>query len=45
MTSRDLPEGSSGGLHDVARLIGRYCFRPAFRVRIQGRNRVPRTGP
>lgn len=44
MKSLGLPEGASGRLHDVGRLIGRYCFRPAFRVRVHGVERVPRTG-
>lgn len=39
-----LPEGASGRLHDAGRLIGRYCFRPAFRLRVHGLERVPRTG-
>ena len=45
MSGAGLPAGTSGLLHDVARIIGRYCFRPAFRVRVPGRNRVPRSGP
>ncbi|GLY70141.1 lysophospholipid acyltransferase family protein [Amycolatopsis taiwanensis] len=45
MSSPGLPEGASGRLHDVGRLVGRYLFRPAFRVRIHGLGRVPRTGP
>lgn len=45
MSSAGLPDGSVGWLHDLGRGIGRYCFRPAFRVHIQGLDRVPRTGP
>ena len=46
MSAAGLPEGASGWLHDFGRLvIGRYCFRPAFRIRVHGRHRVPRTGP
>lgn len=44
MTDAGLVEGASARLHDVARVIGRYCFRPAFRIRVHGRDRVPRTG-
>ncbi|HKS45484.1 MAG TPA: lysophospholipid acyltransferase family protein [Amycolatopsis sp.] len=45
MSSAGLPEGAVGWLHDLGRTIGRYCFRPAFRIRVQGLERVPRTGP
>ncbi|NKQ54524.1 1-acyl-sn-glycerol-3-phosphate acyltransferase [Amycolatopsis sp. K13G38] len=45
MSSAGLPEGASGLLHDFGRAIGRVCFRPAFRIRIDGLERVPRTGP
>ncbi|MFD2416293.1 lysophospholipid acyltransferase family protein [Amycolatopsis pigmentata] len=45
MSSAGLPEGSAPRLHDAARIVGRFCFRPAFRVRIRGLERVPRTGP
>jgi len=40
-----LPEGASVALHNISRGIGRVCFRPFFRVRVHGRERVPRTGP
>ncbi|WP_034272119.1 lysophospholipid acyltransferase family protein [Haloechinothrix halophila] len=41
----DLPAGAHRGLHDVARLLARWVFRPAFRIRMRGSERVPRTGP
>ncbi|QFU91427.1 1-acyl-sn-glycerol-3-phosphate acyltransferase [Amycolatopsis sp. YIM 10] len=40
-----LPEGAVPWLHDIGKLIGRYGFRPGFRVRVHGVERVPRTGP
>jgi 1-acyl-sn-glycerol-3-phosphate acyltransferase len=45
VNSAGLPEGASGRLHDFGRLLGRVGFRPAFRIRIRGLERVPRTGP
>ena len=45
MNPGGLPDGASGRLHDSARFIGKFCFRPAFRMRIHGLERVPRTGP
>ncbi|NIH84090.1 1-acyl-sn-glycerol-3-phosphate acyltransferase [Amycolatopsis granulosa] len=45
MSSSGLPPGSSPRLHDAARVVGRFCFRPAYRLRIRGLERVPRTGP
>ncbi|GGS59308.1 lysophospholipid acyltransferase family protein [Actinokineospora fastidiosa] len=41
----DLPEGAVPRLADTARWIGTWLHRPAFRVRVSGRERVPRTGP
>lgn len=41
----DLPAGALPWLHDVGRMIGRWGFRPAFRIRVHGIERVPRTGP
>lgn len=41
----DLPAGALPWLHDVGRMIGRWGFRPAFRIRVHGVERVPRTGP
>ena len=45
MSSAGLPDGASGWLHDFGRAIGRVCFRPAYRLRIDGLERVPRSGP
>lgn len=45
MTAKGLPEGSVGWMHEMGRLIGRYCFKPAFRIKVHGRDRVPATGP
>lgn len=41
----DLPPGASPPLHDAARVIARWLYRPAFRIRVHGVERVPRTGP
>ncbi|MPY79269.1 MAG: 1-acyl-sn-glycerol-3-phosphate acyltransferase [Actinophytocola sp.] len=41
----DLPAGAHEGLHDLARVIARWTFRPAFNIIVRGRDRVPRTGP
>lgn len=40
-----LPEGASPRLHDFARWIGRWLYRPAYRIHVAGRSRVPLTGP
>ncbi|MFF0147546.1 1-acyl-sn-glycerol-3-phosphate acyltransferase [Amycolatopsis sulphurea] len=40
-----LPEGANGLLHDIGRFAGRYYLRPAFRIRVHGRDRVPADGP
>ncbi|PXY19287.1 lysophospholipid acyltransferase family protein [Prauserella muralis] len=40
-----LPSGATPWLHDVARGIARHLYRPAYRVRVTGTARVPRTGP
>ena len=40
-----LPEGASPRLHDFARWIARWLYRPAYRIRITGRSRVPSSGP
>lgn len=45
MSSHGLPDGASGPLHDFGRAIGKVLFRPGFRVRVHGLERVPRTGP
>ncbi|MFF5992560.1 lysophospholipid acyltransferase family protein [Prauserella flavalba] len=40
-----LPQGATPWLHDVGRVIARYLYRPAYRIRVHGAARVPRTGP
>jgi 1-acyl-sn-glycerol-3-phosphate acyltransferase len=45
VTAEGLPEGAIGWVHEFGRLLGRYWLRPAFRVRVHGVERVPRTGP
>ncbi|MGH3433184.1 MAG: lysophospholipid acyltransferase family protein, partial [Thermocrispum sp.] len=45
MTGTGLPAGASPPLHDLARLIARYLYRPAYRVRVHRAERVPRSGP
>ncbi|SDD67810.1 lysophospholipid acyltransferase family protein [Actinokineospora iranica] len=45
MTTGELPQGAIPWLHDTARAIGRWVFRPAFRLRVDGLQRVPRGGP
>lgn len=40
-----LPDGARPGLHDLARWIARWLYRPAYRIRVHGRTRVPLTGP
>lgn len=40
-----LPAGAVPWIHEFGRWIGRWMFRPAFRVRVHGSERVPRTGP
>jgi 1-acyl-sn-glycerol-3-phosphate acyltransferase len=41
----DLPEGAWPPLHDLARWIGTWLFRPMFRLRMHGRERIPAEGP
>lgn len=41
----DLPVGASPRTHDLARVIARWLYRPAFRIRVRGLERVPLTGP
>lgn len=41
----DLPHGSVPWLHDFARWLATWVLRPAYRVRIHGRERIPATGP
>ncbi len=40
-----LPDGASPALHDFGRWIGRWLYRPAYRVRVRGVSRVPPAGP
>jgi 1-acyl-sn-glycerol-3-phosphate acyltransferase len=40
-----LPEGARPRLHDFGRWIGRWLYRPAFRIRVSGLARVPASGP
>lgn len=40
-----LPDGALPWLHDFARWLAGWMYRPAFRIRIHGRERIPRTGP
>jgi 1-acyl-sn-glycerol-3-phosphate acyltransferase len=40
-----LPEGARPRLHDFGRWIGRWLYRPAFRIRVSGQSRVPASGP
>jgi 1-acyl-sn-glycerol-3-phosphate acyltransferase len=32
-------------MHDLARWVGTWCFRPGFRVRVHHRERIPESGP
>lgn len=41
----DLPAGADPRLHDLARWIGTWCFRPLFQVHVHHRERIPATGP
>ncbi|MPY99484.1 MAG: 1-acyl-sn-glycerol-3-phosphate acyltransferase [Actinophytocola sp.] len=41
----DLPAGARPSVHDLARVIARWTFRPAFDITVRGKERVPRTGP
>ncbi|MEU6644325.1 lysophospholipid acyltransferase family protein [Saccharomonospora sp. NPDC046836] len=40
-----LPPGAVPWLHEAGRVIARYLYRPAYRIRVAGLARVPRTGP
>lgn len=40
----DLPSGTWPRLHDLARWVGTWCFRPVLRVRVHHRDRIPTTG-
>lgn len=39
-----LPAGARVRLHDLARWIGRYLYRPRYRIAVTGMQRMPRTG-
>jgi 1-acyl-sn-glycerol-3-phosphate acyltransferase len=41
----DLPPGAWPWLHDLARWIGRWLFRPFYRVRVHHRERIPAVEP
>jgi 1-acyl-sn-glycerol-3-phosphate acyltransferase len=41
----DLPVGSWPRMHDLARWIGTWLFRPIYRLRFHHRDRVPAQGP
>lgn len=40
-----LAPGAIPWLHELGRVIARYLYRPAYRIRVTGADRVPRTGP
>jgi 1-acyl-sn-glycerol-3-phosphate acyltransferase len=40
-----LPEGALPWLHDFARWLAGWLYRPAYRMRIHGRQRIPASGP
>ncbi|HET6257035.1 MAG TPA: lysophospholipid acyltransferase family protein [Pseudonocardia sp.] len=41
----DLPPGSWPWLHELARWVGAWLFRPFYRMRVHHRARIPATGP
>jgi 1-acyl-sn-glycerol-3-phosphate acyltransferase len=41
----DLPPGSWPWLHELARWVGAWLFRPLYRMRVHHRDRIPATGP
>lgn len=43
--ARALPEHGLGWLHDLARWIGTWLWRPFYRVRVRHGERIPATGP
>lgn len=45
MSTPGLPDGASVWLHDVGRGVARTLHKTAFRVRVHGVARVPRSGP
>jgi 1-acyl-sn-glycerol-3-phosphate acyltransferase len=40
-----LPDGAKPWLNDFARWLAGWLYRPGFRIRIHGRERIPATGP
>jgi 1-acyl-sn-glycerol-3-phosphate acyltransferase len=44
-TAVDLPPGASPRLHELARWVGTWCFRPILRVRVHHADRIPAAGP
>ena len=40
-----LPDGARPRLHDFGRWIGRWLYRPAYRIRVHGVSNVPMSGP
>jgi 1-acyl-sn-glycerol-3-phosphate acyltransferase len=40
-----LPAGARPWLHDFARWLAAWLYRPAFRIQVCGRERVPHSGP
>jgi 1-acyl-sn-glycerol-3-phosphate acyltransferase len=45
MTATDLPSGAWPWLHELARWIGTWWYRPFYRVRVHNAEGVPATGP
>ena len=45
LTPAELPPGTSPRLHDVARWVGSWCFRPFLQVQVHDGARIPATGP
>jgi 1-acyl-sn-glycerol-3-phosphate acyltransferase len=43
--SADLPPGSWPWLHELARWVGAWLFRPFYRMRVHHRDRIPAKGP
>jgi 1-acyl-sn-glycerol-3-phosphate acyltransferase len=44
-TATDLPATAVPPLHDAARWLGTWWYRPFFRLVVHGRERIPATGP
>lgn len=40
-----LPDGAKPWLHDFARWLATWIYRPVYRIRIHGRERIPLVGP